>query len=478
MRLIHSFVDMGGAQERFRLFDHTREVRRQRQLCLILMCLIGLATWFSVPYSFPIQLDSNPLAAAANEADAFQGSVSRQLAVPAIFLISTWALWKLPSRGSLNLGSKLLLCVLGYAGWAILSLIWSAEPSITSKRLIVFVADATFLYALARRASMLHMAVLGLVCTATVALFALYADVVLLQSFSPFNPDYRFMGIMTANFQAMNLFVGLICALTLLQWRPQWILWLGPVLVLLCVLLLLTRARIGAFLALAALLFVAKSMSSRCLTAQTRALGLVLLSALVVPCMILAVSRSGAGALTGVFMMGREDTENTASLSNRAPLWAELWSSVEERPLLGAGFEAFWTPARVSRVSLDQGWVVPHAHNTYLDQQLSLGAVGAALYLCSLWGACAMAWRRYWRKPSAEAFLPAALLAWVAVLSLSESLPLMPYLPTLIAYTCVLKMCLQEDSDTHAEAGQSIGKQASRWYDADQPLTPSKRRWA
>lgn len=436
------------AQQRMDAYWRAQGEHRRRNLRLLLMILIGITTWFSVPYSFPLQLDTNPLAAAANEADAFQGSLSRQFAVPGLALLALWALWKLQPRGVLERRGKLFLCALAYGGWAMVSLVWSQEPNITGKRLLVFAIDALFLYALARRASILQIAALGLACTSTVALVALYADVMVLHSFAPFDPDYRFMGVMTANFQAMNLFVGLVCGLTLLQWRRDWFPWLSPLLFFLSVLLLLTRARIGAFLAVLVLAGVAFDLSMRFLAAQTRALVLVLACMVVAPCFCFAMGRSGAGALTGVFMMGRKDTENTASLSNRAPLWSELWSSVEDHPVLGAGFEAFWTPARVSRVSLDQGWVVPHAHNTYLDQSLSLGGVGAGLYLCTLWGACAVAWRRYWRSRTAESFFPAALLSWIAILSLSESLPVMPYLPTLIAYACVVKMCLREGSDT------------------------------
>ncbi len=150
-----------------------------------------------------------------------------------------------------------------------------------------------------------------------------------------------------------------------------------------------------------------------------------------------AIARSGTAAVTRVLMMGRTDTENTASLSNRAPLWSELLDNVEQHPVLGFGFEAFWSAERVQKISVDQGWIVPHAHNTYLDQTLSLGLVGAFLYTCTVVSGCVVAWRRYGAHSDESSLLPALLLSWLVLLSLSESIPIAPNLPTLIAYTCL-----------------------------------------
>jgi len=124
--------------------------------------------------------------------------------------------------------------------------------------------------------------------------------------------------------------------------------------------------------------------------------------------------------------------------------------SVERNPWLGVGYDAFWTPARVESVSADQGWTVPHAHNTYLDQALSLGAIGALLYAAMVWSAVVMAWRRYRGESSAESLFAAVLLTWLALEGLAESVPLDPYLPTLLAYACIAKMCMTKNPEVVA----------------------------
>lgn len=434
------------------------------RLCKIVCAfLLGVCFWFSVPYYLPLKLDPDPMKAAANEAAAYEGNLSRQLAMPAILLVSAYLLWRLPKRGRFTRYSKLAYVALGYVGWAIGSYAWSADPAITRKRLIVFLINITFVYALARIASMLEIALLGFLCTGTVALISLVVDIFVQHTFAPFDPDYRFMGVMTANFQAMNLLVCLLCGLTLAQSRPRWMMWMSPLLLLFSALLFITRARVGTFICLGMMIYILLRMAKQHLQTSTRALAICLSLTVLVPGAVYALGRSGGGAITDVFMMGRQDTQNTASLSNRAPLWAELMDSVKQRPLLGVGFEAFWSPERVEKVSFDQGWMVPHAHNTYLDQTLSLGLVGAVLYGATLLGGCFIAWTRYRRHPTETALLPALLLTWLALLSLTESTPVTPYLPTLIAYACIVKLSMAEESESLLPAEITAGEVLPRF---------------
>ncbi|MGI4830571.1 MAG: O-antigen ligase family protein [Janthinobacterium lividum] len=346
---------------------------------------------------------------------------------------------------------------LSYVFLAITSSCWSVDGAITRKRLVVFLINAVFIYALARVGSMLEIALLGFVCTGAVGLISLGIDIFVQHTFAPLDPDYRFMGVMTANFQAMNLLVCLLCGLTLAQRRPQVLRWMSPLLLLFTFLLFITRARVGTFLCLGMMVFVLLRLAKQHLEPLMRALTMIVVLTVLVPMGVFAIGRSGGGALTDVFMMGRKDTQNTASLSNRAPLWAELMQSVDQRPLLGFGFEAFWSPERVERISFDQGWMVPHAHNTYLDQMLSLGAVGSFLFASTLIGGCVVAWRRYRRRPDESSLLPALLLTWLAILSLTESTPVSPYLPTLIAYSCLVKLCMVEGSEAEWDTQISAG---------------------
>jgi O-antigen ligase len=418
--------------------------------------MLGVCFWFSVPYEYPYVPERDVKQATANEAEAYQGSRARQISMPIVFLIAAYMLWRLPKRG--RMGGRLRFVALAYVGWAMLSVVWSADPAITRKRLVVFAINAFFAYALARVFSVWEMAALGFAATSTVALIALYVETIKLHQLAPFDSDYRFMGVMTPNYMAMNLVVCIICALTLAQRRPRWIAGIAPAVVLATGLIVLTRSRLSTMILLLLLAVIVTRMTRVMLRPAARGLLLLACATVVVPGLIYAVGRSGGGAAQKAFMMGRSDSENTSNLSNRAPLWSELMESVDQRPIAGVGYEAFWTPARVESVSADQGWAVPHAHNTYLDQALSMGVVGVFLYAGTIVGAVVLAWRRYRRNDSAVNLFVAVLLTWLALEGVAESVPLDPYLPTLLAYACIVKVCMVEGSEAEGDAWLAEGQ--------------------
>jgi exopolysaccharide production protein ExoQ len=433
--------------------EFDRQSFRVRLIKFLSALILGLCFWYSVPYYLPLKMDPDPKKAAANEAQAYEGNFSRQVAMPVIALAACYLLWRLPKRG--KFGSRLMPIAMAYVGWAILSASWSDDPSITTKRLVVFSINCFFAFTLARVFTLVEVALFGFAHTGIVGLMSLFVDVFHEHNFAPFDPDYRFNGVMTANYQAMNLVICMLCALTLLQKRPQWYRWILPSVGLGLVLLYLTRSRLGAILGIIMLTVLGLRISKKQLAPHARAMALIVGLAVVVPSLIYVVGRNGGQAAQSAFMMGRTDTQNTSNLSNRAPLWAELMESVHDRPIIGYGYEAFWTPARVERISADQGWMVPHAHDTYLDQTLSLGVVGMLLYMAMSWGGAAVAWVRYKRNKTESTLLPAVLLTWLALTGVAESVPLDPYLPTLIAYSCIVRMCMVEGSEEESDAGFS-----------------------
>lgn len=81
--------------------------------------------------------------------------------------------------------------------------------------------------------------------------------------------------------------------------------------------------------------------------------------------------------------------EEMESLTGRLPLWTELARYIQERPMLGYGYRAFWNRQHTLEVrDALSGWQVPHAHCAYLDTALDFGIPAAlALTLAALWAA-------------------------------------------------------------------------------------------
>ncbi|WP_425303938.1 O-antigen ligase family protein [Wenxinia saemankumensis] len=83
-------------------------------------------------------------------------------------------------------------------------------------------------------------------------------------------------------------------------------------------------------------------------------------------------------AALGVLLDG---TDKDVSLTGRVPLWELVDQSIGRRPLLGYGYQAFWTEGNGEAWAIwaRVNWMAPHAHSGYRDTLLSFGAVGALL---------------------------------------------------------------------------------------------------
>lgn len=68
------------------------------------------------------------------------------------------------------------------------------------------------------------------------------------------------------------------------------------------------------------------------------------------------------------------------TLTGRTDLWADIMD-VAKRPIFGAGFMSFWTPAVVAyfRTIPRESWGPQQAHNGYLETYIQLGWVGVLL---------------------------------------------------------------------------------------------------
>ncbi len=255
----------------------------------------------------------------------------------------------------------------------------TARSAYTLKRLVVFALSVVVAIALAKAFSAVELAELGFYLCGSVALIAFGCDLVITRSFAPFDPDYRFLGVMSSNSQGQNLTICIFSGLMLMLKFPRHTRWMAPAVTLAALLLYLTRSRTATFTCiLLSLFFIKKKLDARF---RPQSLLIATLVGLAVVGPLVITSNKNGDLVENAFMLGRDDTQNTASLSNRAPLWDELSNFVARRPLLGYGYNTFWTPGMVAEISAHQGWGVPNGHNTFLDQELSLGLPGLLLYV-------------------------------------------------------------------------------------------------
>jgi len=401
--------------------------------------LLTVGFWFARPYYLPWTAAEE--ADADTRATAAQGSVERQVAMPCLAVLAGYILWR--TRSAPRFKGTLATLALAFLALNAASIFWSVDPATTVRRLGVFYLGVLVVVALAKGFSALDLARLGFYSCGVVAILAMLCDVFITKTFAPFDPEYRLMGVMSSNSEAQNLTACIFCGLTLLLKFPSRAKWMTPVLCLMAGLLYLTRGRTATIACVLLSLFYIKRIVDARFKVHTRiAIGFLLL-ATVLPALILMGGKS-ADVAGSALMLGREDTQNNASLSNRAPLWNELMDYVGDRPYLGYGYNAFWTSGRISKISAHQGWGVPNAHNTYLDQELSVGIAGVVLYTIVLWGAFFRAWKRYRHTPCAETLLAPIMITWLVITTFAESLPLDPFLPTFLVYVLLAQALMPE----------------------------------
>lgn len=453
------------------------DLRRRRIWALLL--LVGF--WMARPYYFPWTVEEER--DADNRAMAAQGSIERQIGMPALGLLGLYMLYrtrrrsagvaqesdgederdrdgpiapktleKLAAKPVLNsrrFKGRLATTAAAYCAVCALSLGWSSDPALTLKRLVVFALSVLVVIALAKVFSSLELAELGFYLCGGIGVVAILCDIFITRSFAPFDPEYRFLGVMSSNSQGQNLSVCIFCGLMLMVKFPRHTRWLAPSIALAFLMLYLTRSRTATFTCLLlSLFFIRRKLIAR-FRPQTLLIAALLGVGVVGP--VLVASGRTSDLIASTIMLGRDDSQNTASLSNRAPLWDELSNFVARRPILGYGYNSFWTPEMVAEISAHQGWGVPNGHNTFLDQELSLGLVGLLLFATVFIGSLIRAWRRYLRHPIPENLLPAVMLTWIVLTSLLESVPLDPFLPTFLAYVFLAQCLMPEGAATAGE---------------------------
>jgi len=276
-----------------------------------------------------------------------------------------------PRRALATARKGVLLWLL--AGWAIISVLWSASPEITLRRGLTAVLASLYGLLLAARCPFRWvLKVLGVALA--IVIIASLGTVLLFPEWGVKGPPHpgAWQGVLYhKNALGRTSILALLVFWILAQDRKglKKVAWLVLELAALVVLVgsrSMTAILIGLILAVSWLLLRGMALLPRLLRPALLSLGL----AVAFP--TLFILPDYLEDILG--LLGKDLT-----LTGRVPLWNSLIPLALERPLLGYGYGAFWSATGPSAPVMVLFPWASHAHNGYLDLWLEIGLIGVLI---------------------------------------------------------------------------------------------------
>jgi exopolysaccharide production protein ExoQ len=328
--------------------------------------------WFGV--------DPRALASLESVTQAADGSPFDRNILAALIAAGVVVLWRRRPevKGFLRENGPILV----FFAYCAISVSWSDHPWVALKRwtkaigdlvmILIVLTDPSRLTAIKR-----FLAAIGFLLMPTSILLIRYYPA-LGRRYGLDGESWAYTGVTTDKnmLGAICLVSGLACVWRLSQaiWSRQGRRGAGPVIaqvILLATVLWLLRVAdsmtsIACFV-LAGGVIVATTLPT---LARSRGIGHLLVSSVLIVAGVALFADVGAGLVETV---GRDST-----LTGRTDLW-KLLLSVNQSPMLGAGFESFWLGDRLEQIWGMMPWRANEAHNGYLEVYLNLGLIGLAV---------------------------------------------------------------------------------------------------
>lgn len=374
------------------------------------------------------------------EVTAAGGNFVRRLAFPAIGCLGIWLLIAAKAQ-PLRINALLALPIMAYLTIAAASWLWSIEPGICLRRLIVVACCASAALGIARRFTMREICLLVLATVGPLILIGIAAEI-RLGAFRPWAGDYRLSGSVHPNTEGMYLTTLALAALGLARspdTRRRG--WMWAIFAASLLLILLTKSRTGTastFAAIGCVFLIQTSLQFK-LSAGVAWMG----ASLAGLWLLFVAGYDPLVDFHNALLLGRAEESDT--LSGRAFIWPAVWYFIARRPWLGYGYESFWNPRNIDTISDEVGWGLREAHNGYLDILLSTGAIGLTCCLSGVAAGIAAAARRSVKLRDTCYALPLGMLVFGLLSSTMESGMVNVMFPPFLVACCLMRMGFFEE---------------------------------
>ena len=297
----------------------------------------------------------------------------RLLLVPS-YAVGLFLLLRRPDRAATGLMRMPLLVLLVLVAAA--SVFWSVAPAETASRIVALVLTTVFSVALGARWRWSELVEVIAIAFAAMTVLSLILGVAfpsIGRMTEIFPGAWRGLWVEKNTFGALMAIATLnFAAAALFHPKRAFLWWAMAALAILLLGLSTSRTAILAFVFGAAglgfTLLVRRGPATAIAAIWIAGAGLIGLAVLI-------------AIFPGVFFasLGKD-----ATLTGRTEIWAEIWRLIQQRPLLGYGYDAVWTDKSVwgplPWVTKHLQFTPSHAHNSWLEQWLALGEVGLAVW--------------------------------------------------------------------------------------------------
>jgi O-antigen ligase len=390
-----------------------------------------------------LSLSENPDWSVSDDwAEGVEGGFSQSaktISLPVIALFGVFLLLR-KGRNAFHLDDWMTLAILTYILVGAFSVVWSINPSLTIRRSVLVSVWCLTALGIAKHFSMRDVMRMALTITTSFLVIGLLAEVAH-GVFRPWASDYRFAGTVHPNAQGINCALMCMASVGMAAIHPR----LRKFYLLLTavglagVLLTKSRMSLGSLLAAGGFVYVLR-WPSRFKTT------VFLAGAAVLCAVLLAIQFTDLDLMKEAqkyVSLGRE--EEMESLTGRLPLWMELTHYIQDRPVLGYGYRAFWDRRHTLEVGEALGgWQVPHAHSGYLDTMLDFGIPIALAFAFASFMAASRTGNLYRRSGDPGHAFSYALLVYALCDSLLESnfvIPnIVPFVTVCAAFQIALRM--------------------------------------
>lgn len=300
---------------------------------------------------------------------------------------------------------------------AILSTLWSYDPLLTLRRAFGLFGTTAIAFYIASRYTLAEFLDLLVLTISAVALISIVL-IVFIPGLGVMQERYQ--GAWQGLFWEKNRFgetmaLGVITMLAMLrgtQGRRRSRLWIS---IAVCTVLVLgsrSATPIVGLLAVLCCLSVMFRLRRKRLGFASFAVG----SALAVSAFCANVI--GFEPADALSVLGRD-----ATLTGRTEIWDYAIRYINERPLLGYGYNVFWEETGpVKRYLMkDLGWEPASAHNGYLEVALNFGVTGFLLFAAFLLEAVRRALRFFSNSNDSLSAWPVLVIASMAIMNLADA---------------------------------------------------------